>query len=206
MMRKTLSEWMDNCVHPGRVKVHIVVDDEETAEYLSDFDFLHVTKKRSVGVVKPLNALLSEYEPKEDDEIMIVASDDFSAPTNWDMYLEEKFSSFKGVLKVNDGHMEDIISIPILTYKAYCEMGKTIYHPAYDHMFCDKELHDTASELGLMQAVSKADPIWEHHHPHYQKRDSDDNDKRNSQSFSDGKEIYRKRRYLTLQERLERAV
>jgi len=201
MMKETHREWMDNSVHPGNIKTKVAVDTEEDqAQLLSDFD-VSITFNPRGGVVKPLHQLLIHLK-YEDDDIIIVPSDDFYPPGNWDMIIQENMHQGDGVLKVNDGHMDDIISIPIVKGWAVTKMGGCIYHPAYDHMFCDKELHDTAHELGICRSMSKADPEWKHKHPHHQSRDADEFDKRNSNSYHRGKEIYTQRRYMTLEERL----
>jgi hypothetical protein len=200
MMRATHSYWMNKCVHPENVITKVAVDSKEDAEYLPDFDV--IISDNPGGVVKPLNDLLGNFKGEPGD-ILIVPSDDFYPPSNWDMYLEHNFRNFKGLLKVNDGHMDDIISIPILKYEAFEQLNRTIYHPAYSHMFCDKELHDSVWELGICKAVSMADPEWVHKHPVFGTRKMDKSDERNTLKYSEGKEIYSRRRYLSLRERLE---
>lgn len=202
MMLANYFQWIDKAVHPEEVSLKIVVDNKKDAEFLSEYDVL-ICKDNTKGVVKPLNKLLENFEA-DDDDILVVVSDDFYAPQNWDMYLHETMREFDGVLKVNDGHMDDIISIPIMRYKAFVKMNRTIYHPAYNHMFCDKELHDTANELGICRSVDRGDPVFQHRHPHFNSRESDSHDKANNEDYKTGKEIYTKRRYMTLQERMER--
>jgi hypothetical protein len=191
---------MDKCVHPENVTLKIAVDNQDMANFFQDFDNVIMVNNPNKGVVRPVYEMTKDFVGEPDD-IMIVPSDDFYAPTNWDMYLKEQ--KFDGVLKVNDGHMNDIISIPILTYKAFLKMNRIIYHPAYDHMFCDKELHDTANELGICRTVDFSHPTWEHRHPIYGSRKKDKHDEMNNGNYPKGKDIYTKRRYMTLEERMK---
>lgn len=200
VMIDTHDHWMSNSVHPGDIKTLVAVDTEEdAAQLIHKFNITIACNPRG-GVVKPLHCLV-ENIVAEDNDILVVPSDDFYAPANWDMIIQENMHQGDGVLKVNDGHMDDIVSIPIMKYWAVKKIG-CIYHPDYDHMFADKELHDTASELGLLRSLTLADSEWVHKHPHHHTREEDVFDKRNGASYQRGREIYRKRRYITLQERL----
>jgi len=203
MMKETYRVWMERCVHPENISIKIAISDPKHKEQFKAFDYVTVVEHDKPGVVFPLNAILKDFKANDKD-IMIVPSDDFYPPTNWDFYLErEAMENFNGVLKINDGHISDIIALPIMRYSAYVKMGRIIYHPAYNHMFCDKELHDTAQELGICKGADKSDPLWEHKHPHFDTRASDLHDKRNNADYKFGKEIYTKRRYMTLAERMK---
>lgn len=204
MMLETFDFWMSRCVKPENVHIRIGVDTREDLVEVDHFDDVVFCEHCRKGVVDPLNKMLEDFEVNDND-IMIVASDDFYPPPSWDFYLEnEAMENFNGVLKVNDGQMADIITIPIMRYSAFVKMGRIIYHPAYRHMFCDKELHDTAQELGICRSVERSAPLWEHRHPVFGTRDPDIHDNFNNEMYQEGKEIYAKRRYLTLTERMEK--
>lgn len=201
IMRKVYYEWMDKADDPHDIELSIAVDNKEDLEYLSDFDRAQVVSNPDGGVVKPIFELTYKFKGNPGD-IMIVPSDDFHPPDHWDTYLKETMENHRGVLKVNDGHMDDIISIPVLKYEAFLEMGRIIYHPAYNHMFCDKELHDTANELGICLSVDKSHPLFEHHHPHYRTRIADKHDEANGAGYQKGRRIYEDRRYMSLKDRM----
>jgi len=192
--------WMDKCVHPEACHTKVVVDSVEDAEILKDFKPM-VVNNTIKGIVYPLFQLLKDFKANPRD-IMVVPSDDFYPPINWDMYLREKMLTMKMVLQVNDGNMSDIMALPVMTYAAYEMMNRIIYHPAYSHMFCDKELYDTAMELAICEKVDPTDPLFEHKHYFFQTREMDDHDKILDEAYAEGKAIYTKRRYLTFQERL----
>ena len=201
VFKKVHKTWMDNAVMPENIKTYVAVDSQEEADELKDYD-VRVVDNPNKGVVKPIYAMTKDLRLERED-IIVVPSDDFYTFPNWDMYLHENMHEFYGVLKINDGHMKDIISMPVMKYPALEQMNHVIYHPTYDHMFCDKELHSTAYELGICHAVPLSDPIFEHKHWAHSTRDKDKHDDINDAGYNAGKELYIKRNNLSIGERLE---
>ena len=198
--KETHEYWMSKCVWHKFCTTKVVVDSKEDAEKLKDFDVI-VADNPTHGIVYPLNQLLKDFKAEPRD-IIIIPSDDFYPPINWDMLLRETMLDLITVLQVNDGNMADIISIPIMTYAAFERMNRIIYHPDYEHMFADKELYDTAMELSICKKMDITDPLFEHKHYFFKTREMDEHDKHLDAGYKRGKEIYTKRRYLDFQERL----
>ncbi|GAG33200.1 unnamed protein product, partial [marine sediment metagenome] len=201
VFKEVHKSWIENALKPENIVTHVAVDSQEEADMLSDYDVQVIDNPRK-GVVKPIYEMTKDLRLDRED-IIIVPSDDFYSFANWDMYLYENMREFYGVLKVNDGHMKDIISMPVMKYPALETMNHVIYHPAYNHMFCDKELHSTAYELGLCRAVPMGDPVFEHKHWAHSTREKDEHDDINDAGYNDGKEIYIKRMNLDIGERLK---
>ena len=197
---KTHQEWMDNAVHPMEVKTLVAVDSQEHADMLDGYHVI-VTENPRHGITVPLYILSDSIMAKGDD-IIIVPSDDFFPPTNWDMYLRETFYEFDGVFKVNDGYMKNIISMPVMTYSALLKLNRIIYHPSYTHMFSDRELQDNAEELGILKCADLVHPEFEHRHYVYKKRKKLESDIIHDNNYDEMMNLYEQRKRLPLNKRL----
>ncbi len=200
VFKKVHAEWIEKAVHPDEIITHVAVDNQNIADKLDGYT-VFIADNPNKGVVKPLYTLTKDLRLQREN-IIIVPSDDFHPPMNWDMYLKEKMDNFYGILKVNDGHMKDIISIPVMKYPALEYMNHVIYHPAYDHMFCDKELHLTAYDLGICRAVEMSDPVFEHKHWAHSTRNKDEHDAINDAGYKVGEELFNKRARMDVSDRL----
>jgi len=70
-------------------------------------------------------------------DIIMVVSDDTKCINNWDeAILKEVEGKTDWILKTQDGIQKWIVTFPILDRK-YLERTGYIYHPSFDHMFCD---------------------------------------------------------------------
>lgn len=196
--RFAYADWMTKCADRDNVEVKLAVDNDIHRQNLANFEPMQVDNPRR-GIVKPLFELCRNLKIKEND-IVVVPSDDFYPPERWDEYLQERC---RGVFQVNDGHMSNIISMPVMTGGAFLRMNRTIYHPAYNHMFSDQELYDTAHELGICSSANPSEPEFEHRHWSFDKRKKDEHDEPLSETYAEMKELYKQRRYLTLIERMD---
>jgi len=196
--------WRDFADFPEDLKLKVAVDDGGAKNILEDegIEDITVVDNPCHGVVAPTHELTKSLKGCAFDDIIILCSDDFTPPRGWDSYLYGKFKVFNGVLKVNDGQMKNIISIPIMTYDAFTKLGRQIYNPAYNHMFADQELHDVAHEMGICKHASCTDPEFRHHHYIHGMREKDEFDNRLTSTWDKAKALYQERRKLPLKERL----
>ena len=194
--------WMERAVHPEDVYTRVAVDSISDYNEVEEYNAI-IVKNPDFGIVHPLNCLCEKLKAQPDD-IIVVPSDDFLAPDHWDMYLKEQFIEFSGVLKVNDGSMKDIISIPVMTYEAFEKMNRVIYHPAYQHMYSDKELERNARDLGILKEADHTHPEFRHHHYIHSTRHKDEFDERVNSDFGKYKELYEKRAKMPVEERLKK--
>lgn len=95
-------------------------------------------------------------------DIIVVISDDFGCPENWNSLIESRMDAEKmQLLHVNDTIQQSIVTIPILTRKLYDRLG-FIYYPGYFSMFADNDLTECAKMLGAY--VPALDLTFEHRH------------------------------------------
>jgi hypothetical protein len=129
-------------------------------------------------------------------DIMILVSDDFKCPYNWDILLSSFYDDISKpqIFQVNDGITKAIITIPIMNSAAYKELGY-IYYPEYKSMFADNDLRLVAEANGWLVDISN-DVTFEHHHWVNKKAEKDEGYIRqeNPDSWRIGQAVYAKRK------------
>lgn len=197
--------WKVFAHDPSQLKLKVAVDNGGDKNYLQDEKVKDITivDNPKHGVVLPIYRLCEQLNDLADDDLIILASDDFTPPRGWDIYLYDQFENFDGVFKVNDGPMKPIVTLPVLTYKAFKQLNRVIYHPAYNHMFSDQEMHDVVHELGICKHASASDPLFTHRHYVNGMREKDQFDERLMDKFKESRILYQERRKLSIEERLK---
>ncbi len=208
--------WIQRAKDPSNIRTHVGVnwdkDLQELSSYLKSTDRCIVTETNGkIGVCLPSYLLSSTFDYNEND-IIIFASDDFSAPQNWDEYLINKFNGRQGGLFVRDGYqlpdstnmLHPAITIPIMTGGCLTALNKAIYHPAYSHMFSDCELYMNIKDLGMLIDDRINDTTtFEHHHYAAGKRTPDQADAAYNRNWAVDSAVWDKRKNMSLQERLK---
>lgn len=204
--------WMDKASDKTDIKTHVAVNWEEHKKEIGDYPVeVMVVKTDKIGVTYPSYMLSSKLECEKDSDIVVFASDDFLPPDNWDTYLKNKFNGVDGSLFVPDGYqLEDssnmidpCITIPLMTYGCLKKLNKVIYHPAYNHMFSDNELHLNCKELGMLINGYHDGIQFLHVHHSSRLRNPDDADKQYHKNWASDQEAWNKRKLMTLEERLK---
>ena len=200
--------WMQNCGNPDNIKTKIVVDKQDDAITLVGFDVM-VYGENNTGITKPLTRLTRSLSGLNDTDIIVVMSDDFFPPKNWDSFLIEQFNGFDGALRVSDGnpltavHNSSIITIPIMTYSCLKRLNGIVYHPAYTHFYSDNELNNNLMQMAVLKNACFSDYVFEHRHWSIGKRNRDNCDERVSgQMDADDRNTYHHRCGMSLEDRL----
>lgn len=216
--KQTLKCWRENSslymfphIEKETIQYRFAVDTYSLAVDMEDLDYVKIVEPTKLGVCEPLYALTSELEPNDDDFI-IVSSDDFFPPKNWDkLLLNVLIEHGHGVYIFHDNCSErfrQCITIPIMSGKAFKMLKKNIYPNAYEHLCSDVEFWDNANDLKLIKDFRGKnsplhDVIFEHRHWSVKKRKFDENDKTVCDVHSNGKQLYSDRKKLSLSQRLE---
>lgn len=123
-------------------------------------------------------------------EVIVVMSDDFIPFDNWGKAIFKCAAGHADwILKTQDGIQDWIITLPIMDQVYYQRFGY-IYHPSYQHMWCDTELTCVA-ELTGRKLVSDMTFI------HLNKpgtKIEDELSKRNDDTFENGRRIFLERK------------
>lgn len=123
-------------------------------------------------------------------DIFIVVSDDFDCPRNWGSTILKVTRGRKDfVLKVHDGVQTWIATLPIMDRDYYNRFGY-IYHPNYQHLFCDTELTHVADCLSRLFFHNEI--LFRHNH-HTITKEVDDVTRKAEATYHQGKATYVKR-------------
>ena len=146
----------------------------------------------------------------DDEDILLLLSDDFKCPYGWDEYLYKKFADFDGALFLNDGY-QDVnvkegclcITLACMTFSALKKLNKIVFNPAYNHFFSDTEAYVNLRQLDILKDDRDIDNMVFYHN-HYCRggRKQDEYDLKNHRHWGTDHETFDKRMQLTLDERL----
>lgn len=205
--------WMDRAENKTDIKTHVAVNWEEHKQELKDYhvDEIMVVKTDRIGVCYPSYQLSSNLKCESDSDIVVFASDDFLPPENWDTYLKNKFSNTNGCLFVPDGYqLEDssnmidpCITIPLMTYGCLKKLNHIIYHPIYNHMFSDNELHLNCKDLGMIINCYHDGIQFLHVHHSAGLRATDQADVHYHSKWKVDQDMWNRRKKMKLEERLK---
>lgn len=208
-------KWINAADNNKNIKIIVAANNIEDAQIVkkslrnSDEVIILNTAKR--GVCYPSYVLSSKLEANNDD-IVILASDDFTAPDHFDTYLINKLKGRDSLLMVRDGYQkpdssnmrDPVITIPIMTFGALLKLNKIIYHTAYSHMCSDAELYLNAKELGLLIDDRLTDTTtFTHLHWAAGLRQPDQNDVAYNNNWAADEATWSKRKLMSVQERLK---
>jgi len=143
----TVDKWLNSASFDTNLELIVSLDEDDTTipqykqSYYSDATFL-INKNRSC--VDAIN----NAAKKATGDILIVVSDDTDCPHEWDLaLLKEVEGKTDWILKTKDGIQNWIITAPIMD-RAYYNRTGYIYHPDFEHMFCDTYMSAVADITG----------------------------------------------------------
>lgn len=208
------NKWIATASQKDQIRTYVVVDHQQHAEFIrqsnvsdyysSDKCSIAISKATTRGVAKPANQAAQSIE-SEDGDIIILASDDFEAPLNWDTWLLERAKEEDSkCLWVNDGFKPGgTVTIPILTHKCFKRLNKIIYHPSYNHEWSDAELYDILKELDLLYDLRSRDKIFQHKHWANGLRKQDGVDGECRKLHNKDRANYMLRKHMTIEQKLK---
>lgn len=190
---RTYKRWMESV--SGRYDIDYVLtidtDDESAYRYTELFSGTKakVCLTNSTNLVEASN-MGAKYAT---GDILILVSDDFSAPENWDELIVNATAGRENwILKVNDGiRKDDLITLPIIDRLYYEEAGY-LYNPSYEHQFVDNDMTERAKKLGRM--IVRDDLVFPHLHWTQAKAKRDETYIKAEKSFDSGQRIFMRRR------------
>jgi len=204
--------WMERSENKDNIKTHVAVNWQQHKDELKDYPVdVMVIETKTIGVCYPSYQLSSNLECEKDSDIVVFASDDFLPPEKWDTYLINKLNGIDGSLFVPDGYqLEDssnmidpCITIPLMTYGCLKKLNKVIYHPVYNHMFSDNELHLNCKELGMLINCYHDGIQFLHVHHSAGLRQTDQADAHYHSKWQVDQQMWNKRKLMKLEERLK---
>lgn len=220
-MLKTLDRWLEDASGKHDIRLNVAVNTAEDAECLASrhgMPNILITGTERRGPVWPVYRLgqdLINVKAMCHDDIVIVVSDDFLAFTDWDKWLEEKMCIqsegykayhplFRGLM-VNDGYQcrdGRAMTLPIMTFGALKALNGIIYHPEYNWQFCDNELFENLTALGILKEARDNGPTFRHEHWITGHRQKDAHDLFGDEKSAVDRATFERRMKLPLAERL----
>ena len=198
-----VGDWLEKASNKKSVEFIIGVDTDDTMsiesgkEACRHFGNTHLFIQASApfNCVKAWNATAKMSKGK----VIIMVSDDFVPPRNWDsqlLALQPNWTNESWVVRVNDCNNSTTnkpFTLPILTRSRYEKLGY-VFWPEYESLFSDKEFGDHAQLDGVV--IDARTILFEHLQHTCYKRNQDAVDKAHSsdERWDRGQEIYNRRK------------
>lgn len=207
--------WIERSSNKDIIKTHVAVNNSQDLEIIKNYDSninTIIVNTKQIGVCYPSYKLSSNLKSLNDYDIIILASDDFSPPQDWDKYLINKLKGKEGCLMVRDGYQLPnssnmqfpCITIPIMTYSCLRKINHVIYNPNYMHMYSDCELYLNLKEMGLLIDDRLIDTTtFDHMHYAAGKRNPDQFDRSYHIQWKDDEAMWNVRKNMPASERLK---
>ena len=209
MMDATCNRWYDAVSGKVPINLTVGVSTEEMAAELKPQlpgASIIVTGTDRPGPVWAVHRLASTVRELNDQDIIIVATDDFDAPWHWDLFLAERMKNFCGALLIKDGVRKPgdrVMAMPIMTYGCFVKLNRIIVHPDYTWHYSDAELYENLSALGMLHpAQGESHPVFQHNHWTIGKRPRDSVDKLARRMHVRDRNTFQRRMKMSVQERL----
>jgi glycosyltransferase involved in cell wall biosynthesis len=160
---QTTQDWLNSAVGKD---FELVVSIDENDPHKDDYFRLYKSSQYNTRIIVNHNhnavQAINNAAKAAQGEVFIVVSDDTGVLRGWDKILDQTIgTSVDFVMKVYDGIQDWIVTMPIMDKVYYNRFGY-IYHPEYQHMFCDTHLTHVADALGKL--IIRNDILIKHEH------------------------------------------
>lgn len=182
-------KWINNAY--SDIEYIVSVDKNDISDYSwTKFAYNNCTAKLIFNYNKSAIDAINNAAKIAIGDIFIVVSDDTDCPINWDISLLEALKDKSDFLvKTRDGLQPTLITLPIMDRTYYNRFGY-IYHPDYQHMFCDQEMTAVGHMLGK---VITLDLTFEHLHYTTGKSPKDAINRKNDATWAQGEALFNER-------------
>jgi hypothetical protein len=204
MMMDTYRHWEKNADDVSQIVLKVGVNTEEQKSQITIPSAIVYVVGEKRGLTTAVNVLSNSVDG-DDNDIVILASDDFYAPKSWDTWVRDALRDKTGCLHVNDGYVKQVsITIPIMSLKCLKCLNNIIYHPSYIHQYSDTELYQNLQDLELIIDKWTDSPVFEHKNWANKKRKPDQHDKYNMAIVETDGANWCSRKELPVAERLKK--
>ncbi len=210
-MLKTLDHWMEMSSGKHDINLTVAVNTEADGDDLQQSvarSKIMVTGTERLGPVLPVYKLGRNLINKnhEHSDVVIVISDDFFSFKDWDEWITNELKGTTAGLMVHDGYQKRegrAMTLPIMTFGALKALNGIIYHPDYHWEFCDNELFENLTALGMLKETRDGGPTFRHEHWVTGHRVKDEHDMHGASKSPEDKATFERRMKLSLEERLK---
>lgn len=186
---KTYRNWIDKSSGEIEIEYLLSLDSDDNYDlYKENFgiDFHSIIAKNS-NLVEASNSVADSCT----GDLIVLISDDFDCPENWDLFLCDIYLHNKDfVLKTFDGIQDWIVTLPIMD-RIYYEKQGYIYYSEYQHMFCDTDMTHKAHLEGKL--IVRNDLVFTHNHYSVGKSEKDCVNTKADLTWNQGEKVYLER-------------
>lgn len=201
MMQATYHYWLANAENKN-FRLWVAVNTQEQKDAIR-IPGANIMVSGDVKGVTHACKILTDAVEAEDDDIIILASDDFYAPLHWDTWVTKVLAGKTAAVHVHDGYIkQDSMTIPIMTMSCLKRLNRIIYHTSYIHQYSDTELMHNLRELDLLIDRWDNSPVFEHKNWALKKREIDEHDAHYIEVGSRDANTWHTRSKLPVEERL----
>lgn len=183
-------EWLNNADDDFEYIISLDYSDITQSQYfIKDFPANCIRIGNNRSIVDAVNVATAVST----GDIIVVMSDDFGCPKNWNSMIESRMDAEKmGLLHVNDTIQQSVVTLPILTRKLYQRLGYVYYH-RYFSMFADNDLTESAKLLNAY--IPALDLTFQHRHwvNGLNKRDATYNRENSDHAYQMGQKLFNQR-------------
>lgn len=189
---KTLINWLQKASNISNIEhvISIDYDDDEINKYIVNY----ANSPKTNVVISNNNNLVEAANNGAKictGDLLILISDDFDCPENWDLLLLDAVKDKKDfVLKTYDGIQKWIVTLPIMD-RIYYEKQGYLYYPEYQHMFSDTDMTHKADLEGKL--IIRNDLVFTHNHYSVGKSEKDCVNTKADLTFQQGEKVYLER-------------
>jgi hypothetical protein len=214
-IRKTAQRWILNCNHKERLYFKIIMANKEQMDEVLSYKIpnceVSYTDKKP-GYNFAITQLTRNLEVNDDDIVMLL-SDDFNCPDGWDDYIYSKFETWNNALFLDDGYQNvnkrdtGTITLACMTFECLKKINKVVFSPNYFHVYSDNEAFDNLYQLGLLKDDRAIDNVtFKHEHYAFGFRKQDEYDKRVINYWNHDGNVYSQRKKMSVKQRLQTII
>jgi hypothetical protein len=185
----TFCNWKDKAWNWAGIEYILSVDHDDLSNYNWNYSpeaNFTILRKNNKSAIEAINSA-AEIST---GEIIIVISDDFDCPQNWDILLyEELKNKSKFCLKTDDGLQPTLITLPIM-HRGFYDCFGYVYYPGYTHLFSDQEMTAVALMSGR---YLKSNISFPHNHYTTGKSQKDAINIKNDSTWQQGEALFNER-------------
>lgn len=186
---QTYRNWIEKSSGEIEIEYLLSLDSDDNYDLYKEIfgiDFHSIIAKNS-NLVEASNSVADSCT----GDLIVLISDDFDCPENWDLLLLDAVKDKKDfVLKTFDGIQKWIVTLPIMD-RTYYEKQGYIYYPEYQHMFCDTDMTHKASLEGKL--IVRNDLVFTHNHYSVGKSEKDCVNTKADLTWNQGEKVYLER-------------
>lgn len=188
---ETMNKWISRACNPEHIEYILSLDSNDPAaiHYSSKYKGVQVIHNPNQTAIEAINVAAKMTK----GNIIVVVSDDFDCPQNWDRQLLRALDGRRNFCaKAQDGHQSFIITLPIMDREYYNSFGY-VYYPEYQHMFCDTEMSCVAWITGRYIPINVQ---FKHNHYSVMKTRKDAINIKNDATWPQGERLFVSRRRM----------